>query len=1041
MSKTYFITNPKKVSNAFVSSTDIKCLSPHDFLEIDIEVTDDIIILCEIDIDKDNNPKNRTDFYGISFVQDLRRSNYKNKVLFVSFCQRTYLSNNTSFSIINTVGHEFFQLPLNLKKVKSKFESIDTLSEESLMVCKNNYCTNHGLIDTLTHSLRSNRQVSMAYLKLLKETIIKISSIYDIDYLTKIEFFDKNYTFLNEANIEEAIKFVENFGEEVKSKHPETESENELTVEALAPFEVLWLDDDADEESLLYKKITEPKDLNIKVYKCNSVDKAKSLISNDNLKRPNIMVAIVDYLLLENKDNVKIQQREQGYDFIKWIIKERFPIKILALSSMQRTLQNWLSESYGMSIKSIPKKAINLDSQSGVNYLVEEVISLANSNWMQLNRRPTSVSWEKYLLPSYIQIIRSRNYENIENEISQIALNWIYNYNITSLDPKIIKFVDNKYSHKSTNKNNYVSKQDNLFTNLIKTIEAVSNIKNPNDSLDNLINSVTNEINFIKKNIDAQSIDAKAWLKNSNKEVQTLKKEIKTKIQGKFKDIGLKYVTSKTDKNSLENFLEKIRNLVESIEFSDVNQVNMSLDLDYSNLEKSKYLFAGRRVLLYLSIIKGLKQKDVAKIINKTEGATKQVFSKWAALRIEDFPSGITIEEENWLPKYFSKELLGLGINIKKDVVTFHKHLNTISDFFDLFFKESLLKCLIINQTLSIEHDKEILFDNYNKPIFSSADEIKNLITFIVNKLDIHKQEEFTFFIKLWRKLFYYIKKLESKNRLGNLYSISHFLKNIKPKHYTDQIIEVNTSNITIEDEFIFLYEPLDLFFNRKKRTNPKYADISKNTFEIYRKICSDLNNTNIDELYKKYESPFFKDVKRRLKSRGVSMEKQHLQTFNIHPFIEIAALGKNRTNNQVYKIICECKSEIKTKFNELYRIIYGNGIAFDQIINRESCSNASAKAIEESDEMYWEAIPETLKEKLSIMITNFDDDFEGLQLITHFYNNPKPNPDTITTDKDLSSYEKVIVLLSNYFGETYSLVNPEDNLSNNDEYVVIGLK
>lgn len=983
---TYYIDNPE-INKQVIDGIEI--ISPKAFLEKKIDESENIIVLCEINIDKNDKTINRTEFYGIKFVQELRRKKYKNKVLFVSFCDRVYLSKDPTHSIINTVGHDFLQLPIKSPLYAQSIDHIDVLSETSLLICNNSYCSNHGLINHLTHTLRSNKQVTGLYRNELIVILENIASLYSLS--PPLSDFDTKFASLTDSNIEEAINFVENYGEKIKSENPETDSGVEVISKPYTNYEILWLDDEACTDDLLYKTLTNETGLNLKVHLVDSFEKAEILIQNDNLLRPKIMLAIVDYMLLHEKDGVKVQRNKQGFDFIKWVTFKGIPLKILALSSMQRTLQNWLTESYGISIKSIPKKAFNLNSEAGVNYVVEEAIKLANQNWMQINRKPSSAVWEEYLLPSYIQIARDRNYYNIENDISQMALRWVRTFSTGNINPGFIKFGTNNYAHKTTNSFGYSGNSDKFFTNLTNTIRAVESITNPNVTLDSLVNGIYKEIQLIALNIKDDTIDAKALLDNPKKEIASLKKEITDQLKNKLKEIGVEFVISPKEKSTFEIFFKEhikpainaIRNQVELIEFNDGRQNVTADELDEDNISFSKNVFAGRRVLLYLSIIKGLKQNEVAYLLGKSEGVTKQIYSSWAALKTEDFPLGITIEEENWFARHFHDELAAKGIDLKKDISDFYAALSQIGRLFGTYFSKTDLKDVITNGII-YSKDNAICINEQHQPIFSTIDEIKILVTYLVTELDIENENKFAAFIELWRGIHFFLQSLKfhldydeessksikkrSVRNLGSLFSLERFLLDIAPKYYNNKLSEINKEiygelpfvrKFTIEDEYILLYKPFDIYFPRKERNKPNFYQNEAELFSLYDKA---LNLSENSSWINEYKSGLYHFAKYKLKN----LNEDDLDDYNLHPFSDISTFKScsdiNERNRLIYKAIIINKREVNKAYSKIYL----------ESRNTKDESGRSAGIITSS------IFALDIVNKLKELIENWDDDFPG---------------------------------------------------------------
>lgn len=634
MPATYFITNPEKTNKSLLSSSDIICLCPKDFLDISIEENDSIVVLCEIDIDSDDNPKNRTDFYGVKFVQELRRSRYKNKILFVSFCDRYFHSNIAKHTIINTIGHDFLRMPKDPNEYILALKNIDNLTDEGLMVCKHSFCSNHGLIDYLTHSLKSKSEATDNYFDYLNKVLIDICSLYNSEIPKD---FSKKFSVLDKENLSEAITFIKNQGEIIKSENPETDSKNEILTKPLFKYEILWLDDEACENDLLYTTLTNHV-LNLKVHLVNTVDKAISILEKDNQKRPKIMLVIVDYVLLEGDKSIKVQQKKQGYQLIKFIANQGYPIKVLVLSSMQRTLQNWLAELYGISIKSIQKQAINIELKSGVNYVIEEALKLANDNWLKLSSLPNSKAWEKNLKATYSQIISHPNYEEIEKRISEGADKWITSFQNGFLPKKLNISRNGDYT---MIKGVPLLKEKELYHINKHIFEAFQSFSiHPDDFIDSL----------------------------SKKEIKLIQKS------SNLIDIAFKRLTK---------------------DISDINEAKR-IDFIDENIEHSIPYFVGRRVSYFLTKVGYNKQVDNARIMSGDEGMstyTAKQYHRSAAIHISNTYKHLTIEEKLWCQNNQYQYFIGdNGLNIetnhKKEQQIIKQFLRQAESYINNFINE-----------------------------------------------------------------------------------------------------------------------------------------------------------------------------------------------------------------------------------------------------------------------------------------------------------------------------------------------------------------
>ncbi len=440
MTKYYFIL----INGTKSIAAHYKCTpkTPKEFWETKhtLNPDDSIVLVCELAKNREGEEVNRTDFYGIEFAKELRRAGVKNKILFTSFCDRKYLSLDPRHTIINTVGHDFIQLPTTPEQIQQKLKKRSALNTESLYICQQSYCSNHALIDSLTHSLRSKQHTDDAYKEKLRQILRDIALLFpSVDTLND---FDSQFLTLNDKNLELAINYVERVGMRAKAENPE-EGDAEYLDKPLHTYDIVWLDDEATEKDLIYQKLTEQ---GIKVHLVSTVPDAIEILEADNVKtRPSIMLAIVDYRLLEEVDGLSIEQDHQGYEFIKWMIAQKQLIKILPYTSISRTIQNYLSAGYSVKLRGIPKRLTDPNSDAGAAYIVNEAIALANENWERITTQPTSGKW-KYLKDTYRKIVTSPQYDELEREISERANEWIENYKIGKILSHFKTKVQGNYS-------------------------------------------------------------------------------------------------------------------------------------------------------------------------------------------------------------------------------------------------------------------------------------------------------------------------------------------------------------------------------------------------------------------------------------------------------------------------------------------------------------------------------------------------------------------------------------------------------------------
>lgn len=656
MSYIYYINNPEKFSPGFFPE-EITCLPPYDYLAKERDETDQLVVLCEMDINADDKTVNRSDFYGISFVQELRRKSYKNKVLFVSFCDREFLSNNSHFSIINTIGHDFMLLPSSPIEWIVKLQNTPDLSDLNLLVCQNSYCNKHGIIDTITHSLYSKshspddyRQMFEDLKKLypqdnnsasdntFKQLSIDSEKTDNKDNLPYTGQKEKKAEFIHDtpSSYKTSLRtFIENYARSLKDAHPEA-SETMSKVEPITKYKILWLDDEVTDQHVLYKTF----DNHIELLHARTVDEAKKYITEDlELRRPQIMLVIADYFLKEKRDGVLVDQKAQGYDFLLEVSRSDHPAQIVALSSMQRHLQSWIAEHYGVQYKELPKKVLRIDTPEGANYVYNESIQLANETWKKIVTRPISSKWQE-LAPLYGYHIKNPDYDQEEDKINEEVQEWISAYHSTGQNPGNVDFGRqgfNKFYSDPKYEKDWKGIQDNFFSQFRKWVDFVEKAKK-SGSPTPVIDQILASLKVGKKDLKKWGLN---WLISSASSdwiTDTWKEELKTIVEQIKRQ-------RESNHSSTEGLLSKIGSLTNYDDF-------------HATLRS---IFIQRRIILYLSMIEKKDKDELAQITGVKYGKNGSNFRNYLSelgLQLDQPELTMTWEETHWIQQKSS------GLNI-----------------------------------------------------------------------------------------------------------------------------------------------------------------------------------------------------------------------------------------------------------------------------------------------------------------------------------------------------------------------------------------
>lgn len=412
MSRIYYIDNSNKVNHDFLPD-EIKCLSPVDYLSKERDEDDQLVVLCELDINTENQPINRTEFYGISFVQELRRKNYKNKVLFVSFLPESYYKEKVLNSkILFFPGHSFLQLPVSPTEWSDKLETFDSLSELSLYDVKHHYCGIEQIIDEHFHSLTPKYNAA----KKLNPSLIKEGTdLVKLVYGSLNKQLPELSKILN-SNVSgtEALRSLRSLCESVL---PESKKENSDDIQPEWKYwKVLWLDDEENEESPLYKELVRRLGSEDKVIMCESYADAIQHWETDKAYGE-ISLVICDYRL-KNKNGLPTSK--QGYDFMKYLANDGRSVGKIAYSGLKRKFLIESFRHYGIQINIYSKIDFNQHNAEDLAFLADEIIRLGDNHWIEINNAPQATEWAT-IAPTYHTFKNGFSFYTFQNYISRLA--------------------------------------------------------------------------------------------------------------------------------------------------------------------------------------------------------------------------------------------------------------------------------------------------------------------------------------------------------------------------------------------------------------------------------------------------------------------------------------------------------------------------------------------------------------------------------------------------------------------------------------------
>ncbi|MBK7233570.1 MAG: hypothetical protein IPH93_15225 [Saprospiraceae bacterium] len=465
-----------------------------------------------------------------------------------------------------------------------------------------------------------------------------------------------------------------------------------------------------------------------------------------------------------------------------------------------------------------------------------------------------------------------------------------------------------------------------------------------------------------------------------------------------------------------------------------------------SNLNTKNYLSDQKNYLSYVRLIfcniitpeKGndLKALDWSEL---TKNDTLKQYTGIHALKLDtSWPLGLLPEEYGWLQ--FEMELFDyLTEEVKEHIKLINKLRNCLKHSFPLISakldENGTLELEKLNKGgKSKESDKalshKIYFDDENRPLIKTADEIKQVVLYLYNNLDIEKETEFKIFIELWRSLLFTISN--TKSSLGDTASLRNFLLKMKPIAYNNKLSEIYrnvypdsklTNNFTVEDEYMLLYKPFDSFFSRKFRIMPSFDENNNESYIFYSDIIN--KKLTIPEYINRisvYKSPSYKKIANSNYYKSV-LNTQEIEDLNINPFPEIFTFVKNELpdlNCKIFTVLLESKKRINQSFSEL----------FIKIIKSPTSSKGQIKSNFE--------IIETLKkvfDNYTASIVKIE--FRSFLETTLGYSDIE---DLLQDHIQINDYSKFIIIKVDWLDDGYKLKDDNYNLSISNDVIILGV-
>lgn len=378
---------------------------------------------------------NRSKFDGVEQVRISRKIDKSQEpVLFTSFLPVNEVLSKKNTSIITAIGHGFLQLPFTPDEYTKACEDINQLNEIQLKDIILNFCQLRSSVRESFHAFKGilreikNRKISIDEKdKLYKEEFKKYEEKLNKevgDFPELLAEYKRVISFYNKDK-EDSIELIEAEQEENFVRFlPEERSETVQPEPANNKnkfWKVLFLDDRPDELNPIIATL-EQRGISSVIAK--TAAEAKEKIIGD--EKNNITVVVSDYRLFEhdNKGWAEARmQKEQGYDFLKWLsLQDRFNMMI-ALSGLSK---RFLMESFRKEQLNIKVYSKNGLLGGGVKLFADDIEHYGERVYETLISLPKAAEWKKQFLRHYKWLkLDSVESDKIEHNISNKALSII----------------------------------------------------------------------------------------------------------------------------------------------------------------------------------------------------------------------------------------------------------------------------------------------------------------------------------------------------------------------------------------------------------------------------------------------------------------------------------------------------------------------------------------------------------------------------------------------------------------------------------------
>lgn len=394
-----------------------------------------LIVFCESDYDENGKRVRRQDLYGVEAVRRFRTEGFTQPVIFISFfSRRQILQRKPVHEIIRTVGHRFIRLPADPDLLQKELQEAAPLTQLELKDILLMSCRPDDIAAAQIHNLRSLADKLQTngdeYAAAALESCIRtIHALFQEPCEEFVEIFRKSFFPAGERTIEDAIDEVASRAAALIREHRKAGGQI-FAEQQDKKWQVLLLDDELDKNSLLVKELLTK--AGIKTRCVSNAEDAMRLLDEDDELRGKISVIVTDYRLNEkDEDGLSVQQRVQGYRFLR-DVSERYYAKVISAvvySGMPRQFLLDNLNNFNIKTEKYSKMDFRVNDPRAINYLVSRIAELGEQNYKAMLALPLgNAGWKKHLHKHYLNYRNLPGYEIAEREVCEFCTKWVTDF-------------------------------------------------------------------------------------------------------------------------------------------------------------------------------------------------------------------------------------------------------------------------------------------------------------------------------------------------------------------------------------------------------------------------------------------------------------------------------------------------------------------------------------------------------------------------------------------------------------------------------------